>query len=69
MADKHRYKIILLGDVGVGKTSLFNRITKDSFHDDCHGYDRPTIEADRFVKTMIVQGEQIRVSACYAITA
>ena len=28
---QHYYKIVLLGDVGVGKTSLFNRIKSDRF--------------------------------------
>lgn len=28
---QHYYKIVLLGDVGVGKTSIFNRIKTDRF--------------------------------------
>ena len=28
---QHYYKIVLLGDIGVGKTSIFNRIKTDRF--------------------------------------
>ena len=62
MADKHRYNIILLGEVGVGKTSLYNRIKTGRY--DNFGVLR--LQEDCCRKTMVVQGEQIRVSACYA---
>ena len=68
MTDKHRYKIILLGDVSVGKTSLFNRIKTGKFHDNLSMFGS-TLGQECLEKTMVVQGEQIRVSPCYAITA
>ena len=57
-ADKNRYNIILLGEVGVGKTSLFNRIKSGRFHEN-----QSTLGEECFVKAMTLDGgEQIRVS-------
>lgn len=40
MDDIPTYKIILLGEVGVGKTSLFTRITTGKFCDDHSSFTR-----------------------------
>ena len=57
MADKQRYNIILLGDVSVGKTSLFNRIKTGRFHEN-----QSTLGEECFEKIMTVDGDQVRVS-------
>lgn len=59
MTESHRYKIILLGEVGVGKTSLFCRIMTGRFHDN---QSEPTLRGDCFEKSMTVDGDEIRVS-------
>lgn len=57
MTESHKYKIILLGEVGVGKTSLFCRIMTGRFHDN-----QSTLQGDCFEKSMMVDGDEIRVS-------
>lgn len=67
MADRqYRYNIILLGDEGVGKSSLFNRIRTGKFHQN-----QSTLGQDNCEKQMTLEGDQIRVSNkgsiyCYA---
>ena len=36
ISNKYKYKIILLGDVGVGKTAIFQRFLTDKFSSDYH---------------------------------
>lgn len=42
------YKLLIIGDVGVGKTSLIRRYTKGKFTDNC----KPTIGVDFALKTL-----------------
>ena len=51
------YKIIIIGNIGVGKTSLFHRVLFGKYGDDF----RSTIGFDCFEKTVTVHGESIRV--------
>ncbi|CAG5117219.1 unnamed protein product [Candidula unifasciata] len=48
-------KIILIGSSGVGKTSLLQRFTDDSFSEN----GKPTIGVDFEIKTVQVQGRQV----------
>lgn len=57
MADGRKYNIILLGEVGVGKTSLFYRLKTGRFHEN-----QSTLGEECFEKTMMVEGDEIRVS-------
>lgn len=57
MADRNTYNVILLGEVGVGKTSLFNRIKTGRFHEH-----QSTLGEERIEKRMIIEGDQLRVS-------
>ena len=58
MGSQYYYKIVLMGDPGVGKTSLFNRIKTNKF------YQSPsTIEgADQFTYTTTIGDDSISVS-------
>ena len=51
------YKIIIIGNIGVGKTTLFHRVLFGKYDDDF----RSTIGFDCFEKTVTVHGESIRV--------
>lgn len=53
-----RYNIILLGEVGVGKTSLFNRIRTGKFQET----EESTLRDEYFENLMTVEGDQISVS-------
>ena len=53
----NRYKIIFLGDIGVGKTAIINRIFDKPFED---VYD-PSIAVDFMTKTIKFQGQNIKV--------
>ena len=61
---KFNYKIILLGDVGVGKTSLFNRIRTGEFIED---YDSGTSYYDNIYYTTTVGDDEVNVSCCSLI--
>ncbi|KAK2553099.1 Ras-related protein Rab-30 [Acropora cervicornis] len=52
------YKIVLAGDVGVGKTSIFQRYDKDRFieHDDS------TFGMDKLTKLLTVDGKQCKIN-------
>ena len=52
------YKVVLLGELGVGKTSLFKRLKDNSFDE----YQTATTGIDSCTKVMKVDGEQIMVS-------
>lgn len=56
--DTRRYDIILLGEVGVGKTTLFNRIKTGRFHDNLS-----TLGEECYERTVTVGGDQLRVSS------
>jgi len=55
--EQYEYKIILLGEAGVGKTSLFNRIKTGRFHDG-----QSTQGADRHTYTTTIGDDTINVS-------
>ena len=52
------YKVVLLGELGVGKTSLFKRLKDNTFDE----YQTATTGIDSCTKVMKVDGEQIMVS-------
>ena len=54
------HKIILCGEYGVGKSSIFRRFVDNSFTDD--NGPRSTIGLDHFSKSFNLQGRQIKVS-------
>ena len=56
------YKVIIIGNSGVGKTTLFHRILFDKYVDTTSSENRSTIGLDCFEKTIHVLGEAIRVS-------
>jgi len=62
MAEKYKYNIVLLGEVGVGKTSLFNRIKTGRFHENYS-----TLGEECFEKTLTIDGDQIRVRLLHVI--
>lgn len=52
------YKIVLAGDLGVGKTSIFRRYDIDKFSD----YREPTFGLDKLSKNIEVDGKRLKVS-------
>jgi len=58
MAAQHKYNVIMLGEVGVGKTSIFNRIKTGIFHDG----PRSTLGEDHLVYSTTVDGDNLSVS-------
>ena len=52
------YKVVLLGELGVGKTSLFKRLKDNTFDE----YQTATTGIDSCTKVMKVDGEQIMIS-------
>ena len=53
------YKVVLLGELGVGKTSLFRRLKDDTFDE----YQTATTGIDSCTKVIKVHGETVMVSA------
>ena len=51
------YKIVLAGDLGVGKTSIFRRYDIDKFSD----YREPTFGLDKLSKNIEVDGKRLKV--------
>ena len=58
------YKVVLLGELGVGKTSLFKRLKDNTFDE----YQTATTGIDSCTKVMKVDNEQVMVSNCTSIT-
>lgn len=56
---KYLFKIILVGDAGVGKTAMVRRFTKGFFP----FQEAPTIGVDMSVKTVTIDGEKVKVSS------
>ena len=52
------YKIILLGDPGVGKTSLFRRLKSNIFLDKLT---EPSIDVDFFERKIEIDGTKVKV--------
>ncbi len=50
------FKIVLIGDSGVGKTNLLSRFTKNEFNLGC----KPTIGVEFATKTVNVDGKSIK---------
>ena len=50
------FKIVLIGDSGVGKTNLLSRFTKNEFNMGC----KPTIGVEFATKTVNVDGKSIK---------
>ena len=54
------YKVVLLGELGVGKTSLFRRLKDNTFDE----YQTATTGIDSCTKVVKVDGETVMVSTC-----
>ncbi|XP_068722150.1 ras-related protein Rab-1D-like [Montipora capricornis] len=52
------YKVVLAGDVGVGKTSIFQRYDKDKFFD----HKDSTFGMDKLNKDMTVDGQRCKIN-------
>ena len=55
---KYHFKVILVGNAGVGKTAMVRRFTKGFFP----FQEAPTIGVDMAVKTVKVNGEKVKVT-------
>ena len=53
------YKVVLLGELGVGKTSLFRRLKDNTFDE----YQTATTGIDSCTKVIKIDGENVMVSA------
>lgn len=53
------YKVILVGEVGVGKSSVYTRFKKDHFNP----LGTPTIGVDSFTEQLFVDGEHCKVGS------
>ena len=51
------YKIVLAGDIGVGKTSLINRFVTGIFTDDY----KPTIGVSIFIKELFIENSEVNL--------
>ena len=58
---KYHFKVILVGNAGVGKTAMVRRFTKGFFP----FKEAPTIGVDMSVKTVEVDGEKVKVKVTY----
>lgn len=58
------YKVVLLGELGVGKTSLFRRLKDNTFDE----YQTATTGIDSCTKVVKVNGETVMVSGSSKIT-
>lgn len=54
----HLFKILLIGDAGVGKSSILLRFTDDSFEEQMSS----TIGVDFRVKTVTVGGQKVKLT-------
>ena len=59
---EYNYKIIMLGGVGVGKTSLFHRIKTDEFLEDVVGSSRSTVGSDVYQYSATIGEDRLNVS-------
>ena len=59
------FKVILLGEAGVGKTAIFHRAKDNSFHENR----KNTVGIDSFSMYMKVGDQQVTVSAIYSTIA
>ena len=57
-ASEQVYKVIMLGNSGVGKTSLVSRWVRDEFSDGT----RPTIGASNFIKDIEIDSKNVKVT-------
>ena len=62
---EYNYKIIMLGGVGVGKTSLFHRIKTDKFLEDVVGSSRSTVGSDVYQYSTTIGEDRLNVSCIY----
>lgn len=58
---KYHFKVILVGNAGVGKTAMVRRFTKGFFP----FQEAPTIGVDMNVKTVDIDGEKVKVCLCH----
>ena len=56
----YKYKVLLIGDINVGKTSIFNRLKLDTFNDQRI----PTVGAEYFTKDIKLRDKNVQVF-CY----
>lgn len=58
----YEYKIILLGEVGVGKTTFFFRVRDQKFVDTEH-----TRSPERLIQTLQIRDTEVKVSSSYTL--
>lgn len=56
-----KLQIIIIGSRGVGKTSLMERFTDDTFCEAC----KSTVGVDFKIKTVELRGKKIRLQICF----
>uniref|UniRef100_A0A668SQW2 small monomeric GTPase n=1 Tax=Oreochromis aureus TaxID=47969 RepID=A0A668SQW2_OREAU len=59
-----KLQIIIIGSRGVGKTSLMERFTDDTFCEAC----KSTVGVDFKIKTVELRGKKIRLQICLTVT-
>lgn len=58
------YKVVLLGELGVGKTSLFRRVKDNTFDE----YQTATTGIDSCTKVVKIDGQNVMVSVARAVS-
>ena len=48
-------RVLLVGDIGVGKSSIFNRFKTGQFIEDC-SWERPTRPESEYTKCITIEG-------------
>lgn len=53
----HLFKIIILGDSGVGKTAILNRFSDDTFNETYS----TTVGIDFKIRTVMIEGKRVKL--------
>ena len=58
---RRSYKVVLLGELGVGKTSLYRRLKNNTFDKSLPAQSKLKMSAESFTKFVKVDGETVMV--------